>query len=104
MKPCPTVLIFAVALGLTACKGENKGADERTAVGEILPGSASDAMLPYDSLRSQPPLAPPTGPAGTSKGKGDGAEDAPDAVATEGDSDPAPAETAAAPASEPPAE
>ncbi len=104
MKPCQTALILAVALGLAACKGENKGTDARTAVGEILPASASDAMLPYDSLRSQPPLAPPTGAAGKSKGKGEGAEEARGAAATDGADAPAPTETAAPPASEPAAE
>jgi hypothetical protein len=101
MKPCHIALILALSLGLAACEGENKGPDARTAVGEILPGSASDAMLPYDTLRSQPPLAPPSGAAGKAKGKGDGADAGPDAAATDSDSAPAPAEATAAPASEP---
>lgn len=101
MKPCHTALILAAALPLAACNGENKGSDQRTAVGEILPGSVSDAMVPYDSLRSQPPLAPPTGAAGAGKAKGsDEAEAAPaasdsDAAAT---AEASPAATPEAPA------
>jgi hypothetical protein len=45
-------------LTLSACNSEKKPAESRTAQGEILPGSASDAMLPLDTIRSQPPLAP----------------------------------------------
>lgn len=54
-------LIVAVPLALAACGSggsDKKGKDQRTAAGEILPGSVSDAMLPYDTVRSQPPLAP----------------------------------------------
>lgn len=53
-------LILAVPFALAACGGgsDKKGKDQRTAAGEILPGSVSDAMLPYDTVRSQPPLAP----------------------------------------------
>lgn len=42
---------------LAAC---GKGAPDRQvqAGGEILPGSASDAMLPLDTVTSAPPLAP----------------------------------------------
>jgi hypothetical protein len=50
-------LVSLAALGLAACEqAPPKGA--ATAEGEILPGSASDAMLPLDTLRSQAPLAP----------------------------------------------
>lgn len=53
-------LILALPLAAAACnKGaEKKQKDQRQAAGEILPGSISDAMLPYDTVRSQPPLAP----------------------------------------------
>ena len=50
---------LALGLMLTACQGEKK-ADTAKAGGEVLPGSASDAMLPLDTVRSQPPLAPKT--------------------------------------------
>jgi hypothetical protein len=50
-------LACALALALAAC-GERKADEGGNAVSEVLPGSASDAMIPYDTLRSQPPLAP----------------------------------------------
>jgi hypothetical protein len=48
----------AVALALAGCGGGDKETAQGSAGGEILPGSASDAMLPLDTVRSQPPLAP----------------------------------------------
>ncbi len=50
-------LALAALLALGAC---NKGqTDKQTAAGgEILPGSASDAMLPLDTATSVPPQAP----------------------------------------------
>ncbi len=50
-------VIAAIALTVAGCKGDQK-ATGGTADGEILPGSASDAMLPIDNVRSQAPLAP----------------------------------------------
>ena len=61
MKPA---LLFALALTaalastLAACTEEKKASAARTAEGEILAGSISDAMLPLDTVRSQAPLAP----------------------------------------------
>lgn len=54
-------LLATLTLALAACKDEPKPAQKTggAATGEILPGSASDAMIQYDTLRSQPPLAPP---------------------------------------------
>jgi len=51
------LLIPALLLALTGCGNEAKPTGG-SADGEILPGSASDAMLPLDTVRSQPPLAP----------------------------------------------
>ena len=46
-------------LCLSGCKGEPKpDAGAGTAQGEVLPGAASDAMLPLDTVKSQAPLAP----------------------------------------------
>jgi hypothetical protein len=56
--PLRLLCLGALPLTLTACNNEKKSAESRTAQGEILPGSASDAMLPLDTIRSQPPLAP----------------------------------------------
>ena len=56
------------ALALAACQAEKKTAIKGSAGGEVLAGSASDAMLPIDTVRSQPPLAPkPTASAGPTK-------------------------------------
>ena len=53
---------LVVLLGLmclSGCKGEQKpGPGAGTAQGEVLPGAASDAMLPLDTVKSQAPLAP----------------------------------------------
>lgn len=79
-------LLVALVLALAACKGGEK---ERggTAEGRILPGSASDAMIQYDRLTSQPPLAP---------ARADKAG-APDAAASEEASDAASPDTGASP-------
>ena len=75
-------------LALTACdRGAN---DERDrAAGQILPGSASDAMLQTDRLQAEAPLAKPA--AGE---KGDGAGKP---GAKTGGTDPASTDPAAAP-------
>lgn len=98
LRPVPTLaLVLAPILALAACGGaEKKEKDQRTAAGEILPGSISDAMLPYDTVRSQPPLAPPE----TAKGSPKGATAVkPDGAASDA-ADPA-AEIPAAPAEAP---
>jgi hypothetical protein len=52
-------------LALAGCQEKKQAAPSHaTAAGEVLPGSASDAMLPIDSVRSQPPLAPKVEPSG----------------------------------------
>lgn len=90
-------LILVAPLALSACgsgTSDKKQKDQRTAAGEILPGSISDAMLPYDTVRSQPPLAPhETGKPGA---KGDPAAEAGTAASD------APAESAAESAEMPP--
>jgi hypothetical protein len=55
----PVSFVLAVAVtALVGCGSEKKPkAASGSAYGEVLPGSASDAMIPYDSVRSQPPLA-----------------------------------------------
>lgn len=53
---------LAAALVLLSGCGGNGGNDGKAAAsGEVMPGSVSDAMLPLDTVRSQPPLAPPSG-------------------------------------------
>ncbi len=44
---------------LAACGGQSTGNDSRAASGEVLEGTISDAMLPTDRVRSEPPLEDP---------------------------------------------
>ncbi len=54
-------LIFALPplVLLAACGEEAPADDSRSASGEVLEGTISDAMLPVDTVSSQPPLADP---------------------------------------------
>jgi hypothetical protein len=92
-------LTLLAPLALAACGSgsDTKQKDQRTAAGEILPGSASDAMLPYDTVRSQPPLAPKaTAKPGAKGAAADEAEASPSDVPAE--STTASADAAAEPA------
>ena len=96
--------VLALLTGLLcACQQDSKPAGKGAGGGEILPASTSDAMLPLDRLRSQPPLAPG---AGKDAGGKDGAGKAGDAK-KDGDGpkkpSPAPATTATATATATPA-
>ena len=65
------LVMAACLIALAGCKGDaKKDAGAGTAQGEVLPGSASDAMLPLDTVKSQAPLAPKSegGEAGDTKG------------------------------------
>ena len=80
-------------------EGEGPAAERTDAAGEVLEGTISDAMIPYDQLRSQPPLeaVAPSGSPGTP-----GATPSPGEAGTDegaGESEAAPA--AAAPAASP---
>ena len=58
MMPSACRLLAAMVV-LAAQAGCNKGEEERAqAAGEILEGTASDAMLRTDLIRSEAPLAP----------------------------------------------
>lgn len=90
MSALRLALILSVPLALAACGSggaEKKQKDQRTAAGEILPGSVSDAMLPYDTVRSQPPLAPKE--SGKPGAKGAAADEA-EALASDAPADGAP--------------
>ena len=53
------VIVALALLALTGCNRDaKKDSGAATAQGEVLPGSASDAMLPLDTVKSQAPLAP----------------------------------------------
>ncbi len=62
--------IILLALALSACNQNTAKPTGGTAGGEILPGSTSDAMLPLDTVRSQPPLAPKVESSGRPADKG----------------------------------
>ncbi len=84
-------------LALSACGGEEdkRAAGAGKAEGEILPGSASDAMIPLDQVKSQAPLAPKSegGDKKDAKEPAKAADKAPEAaVAEEAPAEAAPAE------------
>jgi hypothetical protein len=98
--PCRTLLV--ATLGLITLSGCDQGKDERAqAAGEILEGTASDAMLETDQIRSEAPLAPrKAGSGGSVKaGRGDAAKSASEPT-TETPA-PAPVETSEQPAAAP---
>ena len=93
---------------LAACGGDSSGDDNRAASGEVLEGTISDAMLPVDSVRSEPPLEDPeafaearsraTSTAATgvpAEGEGDAAEEEPAADDAEPPAPPATPQAAA---------
>ena len=95
-----TLMACAVVVALLGgCHHDEKAAGHGTVSGEILPGSISDAMLPYDTVKSKAPLAPLEQP-GTSDGApAGGAADSADTGAPVPDSSaPDAASSAATPA------
>ena len=79
------LLAAALLVALGAC--DRKAEERAGAAGEILEGSVSDAMIPVDQLKTEPPLAPrKTGSADKSAGGKSGApkpgDVAPDATPT----------------------
>ena len=60
-RTIPLLLTMLSALALAACSDKHPN-DNRTAQGQVLEGSVSDAMLPLDTVRSQAPLAPRAAP------------------------------------------
>jgi hypothetical protein len=87
-------LALLAGLALTGCQDKKQAPAQGTAGGEVLPGSVSDAMLPIDTVRSQPPLAPKSDASGAKSDK----SDAPDKTkasrpARQPEADPQPRET-----------
>jgi len=72
----------ALAL-LAACGGDAPADDSRAASGEVLEGTISDAMLPIDRVRSEPPLEDPEAFAKTRSADGAGARGTRDGEASE---------------------
>lgn len=54
-----TGLVVGAMTLLAACGGNEAGDEAVAGGGEVLEGTASDAMLPLATVTSQPPLAPP---------------------------------------------
>jgi hypothetical protein len=52
------IIPVLLALSLGGCGSNAPQPSGGTAQGEVLPGSASDAMIPLDQVKSQAPLAP----------------------------------------------
>ena len=79
--------LSAAVLALGACGEKKEPARQDTAGGKILEHSINDDMLPYDTVRSQPPLAPKTtgngGASQTAEQETEGAEPAPNEAGTE---------------------
>lgn len=96
MRCCRLVVAAALALALAGCGGGDKETAQGSAGGEILPGSTSDAMLPLDTVRSQPPLAPKSeaspGAKPTAKREAGAGSDQPEEPAEAEAPTPAPAE------------
>ena len=65
-----TILLAALSV-LAACHGSSPKGDRRSASGEVLQGSVSDAMLPLDKLKSQGPTQAPSQGKGAAKGAPD---------------------------------
>ena len=86
-----TISALIALTALSACNQSKKAEGAGTAAGEILPGSTSDAMIPVDTLRSQPPAAPKV--EGSAKPKAAASDAAPEAAdaapAAEAPADPA---------------
>lgn len=103
-----TIVAVALVALLAACdSGTEETSDGRTAEGEVLGGTISDAMLPLDTVQSQsPPLrTEPTGEEAGAEAVADGdaaaepAEEADDdAAAEEAEPAPEPQPAPAAPA------
>ena len=97
----PARPVMTLLFALSACGGgaEEAANERKTAAGEVLGGSISDAMLPLDTVQSQgPPLREaPRGEAGAAVTAGEG--DAPAAPPTP-ETTPAPVASAATPPEE----
>jgi hypothetical protein len=77
-------LACAATLALGGC--QDKAPDEKAAGGEVLPRSTTDDMLPYDTVRSEPPLAEPEAIAsGAAAGGAIPVDDASEAAAAAGE-------------------
>jgi hypothetical protein len=60
-----SLILLLPALALAACNNSGPKNDKRSATGEVLQGTTTDAMIPLGQLTSQPPLLPPKGKGAT---------------------------------------
>jgi hypothetical protein len=68
------LIAFSPLVLLAACGKEAPADDSRSASGEVLQGTASDAMLPLDTVKSEPPFEDPVAARQAQEGAGtDGA-------------------------------
>ena len=76
------LLIAVSPLVLLAACGKNAPADDsRSASGEVLQGTVSDAMLPLDSVKSEPPFEDPKAAQAAQEAAAEGTETGTDAPA-----------------------
>lgn len=68
------ILALPVLALLAGCGDDAASGDGRAASGEVLEGTISDAMLPVDRVRSEPPLADPAAFAQTRGGASESGE------------------------------
>ena len=91
------LLIALPPLMVLAACGENAPADDsRSASGEVLEGTVSDAMLPLDTVKSEPPFEDPKAAreaqeAATAEAEGETESTATEGEAPEGEATEAPA-------------
>lgn len=92
------LLVLPLILAVAACGDSSEGAqgERKTAAGEVLGGSISDAMLPLDKVTSQGPPLRESG-SGSSERKpssepADAPEESEDAADASGEAEAAPAE------------
>jgi hypothetical protein len=81
------IIILPFLAVLAGCGSQETQAPKSSSFGEVLPGSVSDAMLPYDTATSAPPLAPYQGSA---SGESEDTAPAPRAGASDTESEPEP--------------
>lgn len=91
----PHLAAAAGLLLLSACTDDAVPvAEGGSASGDILPGSVSDAMIPTDTLQSQPPLMAPAPAAAGAPAPSEADGDAGGDAAVEAEAEPAPPEEA----------
>lgn len=56
-KTTRSCVLLAFACTLAACGSDKSGTSAASGSNEVLQGTISDEMIPYDTLRSQPPPA-----------------------------------------------